>query len=223
MIQKFVESQHRAGDQGQRYTHSLFGDKISLYAHQEKDNVNQLKRFSVNYPIQATASHLAGIGSNRTARAIYAMKLPIIPFGFTHDAGDYDFPADYLFDMLTLVVRYMQDEIVNEFGVPVKVDFEIGKTGDALLELNIHDRSDNIIKAEVEGTETALKGVQEQFRKSNMEYEIEVLEEKEEHLSRHFLFMAKRAFSEKLGSRFKVIKAKLVVRMKERMDVAAVR
>lgn len=208
-IAEFVQSQHQLVETGEDYIISIFGDRIPLRIGKAKTNekdfenkfseIGQLKRYSVNYPVQSSASHLAGLGISRVYKEAFERNLPLRVFGFTHDAGDFDFDAFYLFDVIDILHRRMEYDILEEFNIPVKIDMEIGVTGDNMMEFHIREKTPEKLVIKAEGSIKALKDIKSRFEQSKIHYELLESDIKEEFVSRQFLFMAKRAFSKKLG------------------------
>jgi uracil-DNA glycosylase family 4 len=211
-IDAFVKAMHARIEKGETFIRSILGEKINILGDRSKNSeFEEMKRCSVNYPIQSSASHITAIGINRVGKAAYRQKLPIRVFGFTHDAGDFDFKADYLFEFISILHHYMQDEISEEFNIPVQVDMEIGVTGDNMLKMKFKEISKDKIVAKVSGSQQALNDVQAVFDRMKMPYELEVTEVKDEFHSQQALFQAKRAFSAKLGKTLPEIGANLIV------------
>ena len=200
-IAQFVKNQHQKIDKGEDYVRSMIGERIKLGdgKHGGQASFHQLKRFAVNYPIQSTASHLTAIGINRVYREAFKRNLPIRAYGFTHDAGDFDFEASSLFDFLTILRSNMQDKLVEEFKIPVKIDIEFGVTGNNMLELKIKSIDEDQLTAKFEGSEQALNDIVTRLDIAGLVYEVTVEEEHENYMSRQALFMQKRAFSALLG------------------------
>lgn len=212
-IDKYIRKQHSKINQGVQFVRSLLGEKIMLIGekHGEESGLGQLKRLSVNYPIQSTASHLTALGINRVNREAFRRNLPIRAFGFTHDAGDFEFEASHIFDFLSLIQKYMQDDLIEEFGIPVKIDVEIGSTGNNMVEFKINSFDSNQLVSSFEGTQKALDGLEMRFSEAGIKYDVETTSSKEEYKSRHFLFMPKRAYSEDLGKSFSILKGNITV------------
>lgn len=206
-IAQFVKSQHNKVDKGENYVRSMIGEKINLGdgKHGGQASAHQLKRLAVNYPIQSTASHLTAIGINRVYREAFQRNLPIRAYGFTHDAGDFDFDASCLFDFLTILRSNMQDKLVDEFKIPVKIDIEFGVTGNNMLELKIKSIDENQLTAKFEGSKQALEDVITRLDIAGLKYDVNVEEEHESYMSRQALFMQKRAFSALLGKSSKLL------------------
>lgn len=212
-IDDFKNQGHRKIDDGEVYVESLLGEMIPLMGnkHGLNTSINQLKRLVVNYPVQSTASHLTAIGINRVNKDAYKQKMLIRAFGFTHDAGDFDFSAEYFFAFIELLLLHMQENINEEFGIPVKIDMEIGKTGDQMLGLKIKSIDKEKLIAKFEGSRKALEGVEEQFKKVNMNYEINITGSKDEYISKENLFLVKRAYSENIGKTVEHLEGEMIV------------
>jgi DNA polymerase-1 len=216
-IDRFKNLGHKQIEEGQGeddyYVESLLGEKIPLIGnkHGQNTSINQLKRLVVNYPVQSTASHLTAIGINRVNRDAYEHKLPIRAFGFTHDAGDFDFMTEYLFKFIDLLIFHMQDNIANEFNIPVKIDMEIGKTGNCMLELKIKEKTEEKLVVKFGGSKQALDDVTGQFNKANMTYELLNVESKESYVSWDGLFSPKRAYSQNMGKTVEHVEGEMVI------------
>jgi hypothetical protein len=177
----------------------------------DKARISQLKKYAVNYPVQSSASHLAGLGINRLNKEAFERNLNIKVFGFIHDAVDIDFEVHDLFDLLDILNRRMELDIKKEFDIPVKIDVEIGHTGNQMMEFDIKERGEEKLVIEAKGSLLALKGIKTVLEKAEINYDIRIDSIKEEFISSQFLFMAKRAFSESLGTTVKIVKAEFVI------------
>lgn len=211
-IAEFIQKMHARIEQGDTFIRSVLGEKINIVGDRGmKRELEAMKRYSVNYPIQSSASHITAVGINRVAKAAYKAKLPIRAFGFTHDAGDFDFRADYLFEFVSLLRYHMQDEMKEEFKIPVKVDMEIGVTGDTMLKLEFEEATSETIRAKVTGKQQALEDVKAVFDRMKIPYELEITKVKDKYFTLHDLFQPKRAFSAKLGKTLPQIEATLTI------------
>jgi hypothetical protein len=105
----------------------------------------------------------------------------------------------------------MEVDIDKEFNVPVKIDIEMGVSGDHMLECVIKDMSKYELQIEVEGSKESLDRFRNLLSIANMSHTCKVLEEKEKFVSNHTLFMKKKAFSQQLGKSRKVIEAHLSI------------
>jgi uracil-DNA glycosylase family 4 len=212
-IKKFVNQQHKLIDNDVRHIRSLFGERIlmTVVGNPSKQGAEQgqLKRYSVNYPIQSSASHLAGLGINRAYKEAFQRNLPIKVFGFTHDAGDYDFDSYCLFDFLDIIYRRMELDIFTEFNIPVKIDMEVGVFGDNMMEFDIKERTKEKLVIDAKGSLQALKDIKSRLELAGINYDLENSSVKQEFMSRHFLYMKKRAFSAKLGKFQKIAKVRM--------------
>ena len=98
-IKKYIDGQHEVVIDGGEYVRSIFGEKIFLrlvgVEIGEEKRIAQLKKYAVNYPVQSSASNIAGIGINRVNREAYQRGLKLKTYGFIHDAGDFDFDVTY--------------------------------------------------------------------------------------------------------------------------------
>ena len=213
-IAEFIKTQHQRVDDGQDYVRSILGERILLRivgSDNEGSRLSQLKRYAVNYPIQSSSSHLAAIGIHRTNLESFRRGLSIRAFGFVHDAGDFEFEAKDLYHFLLILERNMQSGIQKEFNVPVKIDIEMGVTGNNTVDVDIVEISEEKLVIEVEGPLQAFRDIKLRLELSGIDYDLEVHEIKDDFMSNHFLFMTKRAFSEKLGQHFKTVKAKMTI------------
>ena len=211
-ISTFVKSQHEKISQGERFVRSILGERIYLRGDSStRGGLNQLKRCAVNYPIQSTASHLAAIGINRFNRAAFSKKLPILSYGFIHDALDADFDTSCLFEFVDLIQKHMQEGIVREFRIPIQIECELGVTGNQLLKFEVESRSDLNIEAKIEGSITSLKGFKNQLIAAGFGVEIEIIGNSKEFVSRENLFAEKRAYSANMGNSYDKIKGKIIV------------
>jgi uracil-DNA glycosylase family 4 len=211
-ISTFVKSQHAKVDQGERFVRSILGERIYLRGDAStRSGLNQLKRYSVNYPVQSTASHLAAIGINRFNRAAFSQKLPIFTYGFTHDAMDVDFDTVYLFEFIDLLQTHMQEGLVSEFGIPVKIECEMGVTGNHLLEFEVEHKDEAIIRAEIKGSGQSLEGFKQRLVLAGFDVSMEVKGSSQEFVSRQNLFAEKRAYSANLGTSYEKVEGEITI------------
>jgi uracil-DNA glycosylase family 4 len=211
-IASYVKDQHKKVSNGDRFVRSVLGERIYLRGDSStKSGLNQLKRFSVNYPVQSSASHLAAVGINRLNRAAFNKKMRVRAYGFTHDAMDVDLDALYLFEFFALLQEHMQDGLVNEFGIPVKIEAEIGVTGNHMIEFEVEDRNEAFIEAKIKGTKDSLEQLENRLTSAGLSVNIETTGSTIEFVSRENLFMEKRAFSENMGQSHEKIKGKIKI------------
>lgn len=213
-IARYIQNQHELIEKNIPYVRSVFGEKIFLkYVEKEeqKEIDKQLKKYAVNTPVQSSASHIAGLGINRVNKEAFERCLPINVFGFTHDAGDFDFVVKYLFEFFDILHRRMELDIDSEFNIPVKIDIEMGVSGDKMLEFKIDSKSKYELHTHVEGTQEALTKFRNLLNVAKISHTCKITDEKEEFMSNQQLFMKKRAFSERLGTSRKIVEASLSI------------
>ena len=212
MISKFVKKQHKGVTNGIKYVRSILGEKIFLKIltkGSERHILSQLKKYSVNTPVQGSASHLAGLGVNGVNKEAFERNLPMGGFGFTHDAGDFDFFAGILFDFLDIIYRQMETNLISEFNIPVKVDIEIGISGYQMLNFDVVEKDTNRLFVKTHGTLKALNKLISCLEAAGLNHDVTIEKETEEFVSNQFLFMKKKSFSRSFGTIKKVVSANL--------------
>jgi uracil-DNA glycosylase family 4 len=175
-------------------------------------------RNSQNYPIQSTASVLAGLGADYINGYLRDRDMTSRICCFTHDSNDIDAQIADLPEILSVLPRFAVNELVKEFDIPIKTDFEIGVSGGKMIGLKRVEVDGKIITCEFHGSEkSALDDVYNLFTGWGVRMDIEVTGEEMVYRSMSELFLAKGAYALSMGN------SQLVVTGKMRMDFSEVR
>lgn len=114
---------------------TLWGDPIiHEFNKSKKMEVIDAERYSVNWRVQSTASNLAALALAESDRFLTANHHQTKAFGFTHDCEEFDAHPDELFLMLTKIPEISEQYLFKEFGLPVKIDVEVGQNLGSLVE-----------------------------------------------------------------------------------------
>jgi hypothetical protein len=204
--------------------HNVYSRKVRFgRIHKLKDrlirkNTAKSLRNSQNYPIQSTASVLAGLGAyyineylrdrNRTSRICC----------FTHDSIDIDAQIADLPEILSVPPRFAVNELIREFDIPIKTDFEIGVSGGEMVGLRAVQVNEKIITCEFhDSKKSALDNVCGRFTDYGVKMTIEVTGEETVYRSMSELFSAKGAYALSMGTTQSVVTGKM------KMDFSEVR
>ena len=137
---------------------------------------------------------------------------------FTHDSNDIDAQIADLPEILSVLPRFAVNELVKEFGIPIKTDFEIGVSRGKMIGLKHVDVDGKIITCEFCGTEkSALNDVYRLFTHWGVRMDIEVTGEETVYRSMSELFLSKEAYALSMGN------SQVAVTGKMRMDFSEVR
>jgi uracil-DNA glycosylase family 4 len=211
-IADFVKAQHKKIDAGERFVRSILGERIYLRGDTStRSGMNQLKRYSVNYPIQSSASHIGAVGINRFNRAVLLKKMPVRVYGFTHDAMDADLDTSCLFEFVDMLYKHMQDGIISTFNIPVKIDCELGVTGNQLVNFEVEDRNETMMEAKIKGSSRALEGFEKRLTAAGFGVDVNISGSSVEFVSRENLFAEKHAYSENMGTSYEKMKGTIKI------------
>lgn len=216
-VETFVNNCHKSVIENQ-YVESLMGDRIIIPYDEfmSKSEKGKALRNGQNYPVQESASNLAGEGLYDLSYAAYLEKIYLSIFGFTHDAGDFDIRAKDLLTILRLIKENMENKVLEKYGIPAKVDYEIGISGNRMIELDLEESSKDHLVAEFSGTEEAYHSVKSHLEKvigpSGVKMEL-TKDVKEDFKSMNLLFMNKLAFCRDFGTTIRKVKGKLELKI----------
>jgi uracil-DNA glycosylase family 4 len=208
-LTNFIEESHRMVDQG--YVRGIFGDKIFLNT--DPFVRSKTLKQSVNYRVQNSASGIAGWSLEKSLYTLLDKGIPIAIFGFTHDSGDFDTVIYHLFELITSINNSMVKDVYETFGAPVGIDFEVGVTGGSLATLEEWDFSDTkvptmTLSADVEHLRSLFKKLEYLGKLS-----VETLNEEEYTVPMSELFLARRAYSTRIGRSFVRKKLKVAIEL----------
>lgn len=134
-IKDWIEQMHRLAD--------LQGKVPTLFHPQDLIDIQPMEsgyyRRAQNYPVQSSASSLAGVAGMRIFREAQKRGLRLIPLAFTHDAMDFELHLEDLIPALQLIQSIAVDWIREKYGVPVQIDFSLGCDASVGVELAMED------------------------------------------------------------------------------------
>jgi uracil-DNA glycosylase family 4 len=186
---------------------NIYTRKVIFDRDRERDRMirsltGKALRNSQNWPIQSTSSTLAGLGAYYINEFIKDNNMTSRVDCFTHDSDDIDAQIADVPKILSVLPRYAVSELVKEFDLPIKTDFEIGVSGDESVELK-HSKVDGpLIEAEFhDSKKTALESLEKRLTKYGVKCEISVEEETPNLRSMSELFVSRRAFALAMGEK----------------------
>ena len=207
-IKKWVAEQHRFFMEN-GYVETLWGEKLYIQVRGDsKGAINAAKREAQNWPIQGTASQVAGLALARTASWIrdngYMSKM----FCFTHDSSDMDTPIEETLELCTVIPEIAEEEPRKEFGIPVAIDIEMGVNGSEMIEFKGIDGNRLVTKTNTgykihgkfEGKKSSIDLLLPRLQKSCPNVEFQVEKEKESYRSWSEMFELKGAYTQDFGN-----------------------
>lgn len=136
-----------------------------------------------------------------------------IQVGFTHDAKDSEVNGRHLFDYVDLFFQIMQKDIFTDFGIPARLDWEVGVTQVDQMSMSIVKKEAGRVYITFSGTEISVNQIVERLRKIYKEVLVKVESRVEEAGDLEEMFVTKRAFSNKWGSTWEEIKGKMIINL----------
>ena len=194
---------------------NVYTKKVKFYDNRAMDKKIRLEisksfRNAQNYPIQSPSSTLAALGAYYILQYIRANEMTARIDCFTHDSIDMDAQIADLPTIISVLPKYAITELVNEFGLPIKTDFEIGISGDEPVELKKTHVEGNILTAEFhDSKQTALQKIEKRFTKFGVKCDITVEKTEDNLRSMGELFATKGAFSLSIGQHRTLLSGKL--------------
>jgi hypothetical protein len=174
-------------------------------------------RNAQNYRLQSTASILSGLGAYYINEYLKDNEMTSRICCFTHDSTDIDAQIADLPEILSVLPRFAVDELVKEFDLPIKTDFEIGVSGGEMVELKNTVVDGKFITCEFHSKKSALDNVYKRLTEYGVKADIEITGEETVYRSMSELFSSKGAYALSMGN------TRLVVTGKMRMDFSEVR
>lgn len=198
----WIEERHGEVERG--YVNTILGDPLYLPI---SYNRNELKRKSQNWPIQSSASIIAGYGIWELYDRCRRLNIKSIPTLFTHDAAIFELYIPHLFSFIPLMNYVAEDFLWNKFNVPVKIDWEIGLSENKMMKLGDEKREKGI-EYTFKCNKSSFGNIVDRLKKF---YSVEYVITKEESSlqSMEDLFLPKRAFSEYLGTIQTILKGEI--------------
>lgn len=208
-VAAFVKQKHEEVDKyGLVYT--MFGDVLRIDTSAAGGRAH---RIAVNAPIQSSASSLAGYHIWRLYEASQKAQLQAIQVGFTHDAKDSEVNGRHLFDYVDLFFQIMQKDIFTDFGIPARLDWEVGVTQVDQMSMSIVKKDAERVYITFSGTEVSVNQIVDRLRQIYKEVLVKIESQVEEAGDLEEMFVTKRAFSNKWGSTWEEIKGKMIINL----------
>lgn len=129
-LKGWIDEQHRQV-RSKGYVCTLFGDKI--WIPQIGRNQNDMLRKAQNYPVQSTSSSLTGLAIWAMWEECQRQRLKAFPQWFVHDSTTWDVEARRFIDFAHIVNTRAIGMINDDFGIPMRIDFEIGVSKKKLM------------------------------------------------------------------------------------------
>lgn len=190
-IQKFIDSMHRRVLATGK-VHTIFGDP--LFIDVDRIGIPAAKRAAQNYPIQSSASSLAGYAIWILYENVKKLGIQAIPICFTHDSSDWEIEICDLFTFLPLMKSIAIEKLKRDFDIPVDIDWAVGVHQNFMMKLERKEEGVYSFSCPMNTFDETIKRLKTHFP---VYYDILGKEEKRESLSD--LFVTKRAFSCYLG------------------------
>ena len=213
-IKDFIDDRHN-DVMTRGYVETYYGDRLYIdYSESmSKGEKGKALREAVNAPIQSSASTLAALGIYHTARDMYQKNVPLSVYCFQHDAGGYDTRCQWIKEVLRSVKLNMDVNVREKFGLPVAVDFEVGVTGGAMVELGLKsDVYDDVLEFGVSGTQTNLDSLRSVLDVGEVDYSIEITDSSSKYVSMTDLYTNGKGYAMNYGSTIVNQEGKLILR-----------
>jgi len=186
------------------YVTTLFNDIIYVpYNPNKQSSVNKALREGQNFGPQNASSCIAGMAIWDLWKAVQRVKLLAIPGIFTHDSSDWELYIPHIIHFMKLSEHCAVTKVKKDWGIPMKIDFEIGTNQNAMMEVKnpIFNGNDEVT-FEFEMCELFYDDLINQFKKYwNVTIDIHKEELKTEPLKN--LFVADRGYSRYIGRELK--------------------
>lgn len=192
-VQGFIDSKHKQVLATGKVD-TIFGDP--LYVNVDRIGISAAKRVAQNYPIQSSASSMAGYGIWILREKILQAGLKAVPICFTHDSSDWDIEIEDLFKFIPIMQDVAIGKLKRDFKIPADIDWEVGIHQNFMMELEKKDEGYYHFTCPKNTFEDIVERLRKRFTVS---YEITGEEDGVESLSD--LFLTKRAFSRYLGEK----------------------
>lgn len=137
--------------------------------------------------------------------------IEMIPLVFTHDSKDAEIRGSQLFDYIGLMLEEMQDRADKQFGVPARVDWELGVSQHNMIELSIKEHTADKVVAGFKGGIIGLEQVVERLKKTFSNVSYEITESKQEFEDPEEMFTTRRAYTSTWGEYYESVKGILTI------------
>jgi hypothetical protein len=194
---------------------NIFSRKVKLSPNRDNDKrlrklVSKAFRNAQNYPIQSCSSTLAGLGEYYISEYIRDEEMSARTDCFTHDSGEVDTQIADLPKIISVLPTYVIDKVVKEFGIPIKAEYEIGVSGDSMVDLKKAVVDGPVISSEFhESKRTAVEALHDRLSRYGVNAEIVIDEEIESMRSMGEMFIARGAFALSLGQSRKLVTGRM--------------
>jgi uracil-DNA glycosylase len=194
---------------------NIYSKNVKLSPHKDTDKILRKKvsksfRNSQNYPIQSVSSTLAGIGEYYLLEYLRDKEMSARVDCFTHDAGEVDLQIADIPRIISVLPRFVIDNVVEEFNIPIKADYEIGISGNRMVKLKDVVIDGAVVCSSFNGTKrTALDDLGSKLTCYGVKVEVTVDNETEVAHSMSELFLAKGAYSLSLGQKERIATGKM--------------
>ena len=173
-------------------------------------------RNSQNYPIQSSSSVIAGLGAHYINSYLRNKDMTSRITCFTHDSNDIDAQIADLPEVMSVLPRFAVNELVQEFDLPIRTDFEIGVSGGETIGLKKVQVDGKVITCDFHDSgKTALEAVHKRFTDYGVKMEVEITGEETVYRSLSELFSGKGAFALSMGDTRQVVSGKLKMNFTE--------
>jgi hypothetical protein len=202
---------------------NVFSKKVKFSKYWQRDKPIRIQiakslRNAQNYRIQSTSSVIAGLGAYYINGYLRDRDMTSRICCFTHDSNDIDAQIADLPKIMSVLPSFAINELVKEFDLPIKTDFEIGVSGGETVGLRRTQVDGKIIACEFyDSNRSALDAVHKRFTDYGVKVDIEVTGEEIVYRSMSELFSAKGAFALSMGQTRPVVAGRM------RMDFSEVR
>ena len=207
-ILKWCNTRHAQVD-SEGYVNTLFGDKIYI----KSKSRGETHRRSQNYPVQSSASNIAGYAIWNVYEHCQKEGIEAIPQCFIHDSSDWDVRLKDLVRFIKAVNKCAVDDIVTEFDIPMKIDFEIGINLNFTMHLENPEFTENGVKFDFKCPEIFYKKL---IKRLQIAYTIkgEMSDSKTEVESWANIFVTKRPYSMYLNRPIEIYAGNLILEHK---------
>jgi uracil-DNA glycosylase family 4 len=194
---------------------NVYSRKVRLSQNKELDKklrqlISKSFRNAQNYPIQSVSSTLAGLGEYYLLEYLRDKEMSARIDCFTHDSGELDIQIADLPAVISVLPKLVVDNVVKEFKIPIKAEYEVGVSGGQMVELKDAVADGPIIYSNFK--ESKLKAVNALERKLTVygvKCEIAIDKETENTRSMGEMFIARGAFNLAFGQKEKVVEGKM--------------
>lgn len=209
-IKDYVKRMHKMV-QEVGYVPTIFGDPIFISEEQGRSIFTRAQ----NYPIQSSASSLAALGGMSLYKLCQRMGIRALPLAFTHDSLDWEVHAGDLGLFTELALTINQDGLFVKYGVPTKIDFEIGGNLDLMIEVDEISNSEDEVVIVGEGRVESLDYLVPRLENAWNSVEVNILSRKMKRIKAEELFISRRGFYIDAGKDVEFVKVEIRMRGKK--------